>query len=98
MKATQLAAYWASTPLELTCRLPARRPVPNYYSCLQTFHLLGWAAESAAYEMSKQRLQQHTGVDMNLFMAKRVHPCKGPCISSPPPQRADIYEDIPSKS
>lgn len=37
MKATQLAAYWASTPLELTCRLPARRPVPNYYSCLQTF-------------------------------------------------------------
>lgn len=30
-------AYWASTPLEPTCRLPARRPVPNYYSCLQTF-------------------------------------------------------------
>lgn len=30
-------AYWVSTRLEPTCRLPARRPVPNYYSCLQTF-------------------------------------------------------------
>lgn len=26
-----------STPLEATCRLPDCRPVPNYYSCLQTF-------------------------------------------------------------
>lgn len=42
------------------------------------FHLLGRAAEPAAYEMSKQRLQQHTGVDMNLFMVKRAHPRKGP--------------------
>lgn len=27
----------AGAPLEPTCRLPACRPVPNYYSCLQTF-------------------------------------------------------------
>lgn len=43
-------------------------------------HLLGRAAEPAAYEMSKQRLQQRTGVDMNLFMAKRAHSYKG-CAS-----------------
>ena len=35
-----MEAYWASPPLEPTCRLPARRPVPNYYSCLQT--LISW--------------------------------------------------------
>lgn len=32
-----MAAHRTSTPLEPTCRLPAHRPVPNYYSCLQTF-------------------------------------------------------------
>lgn len=61
-------------------------------------HLLGWAAEPAAYIMSKQWLQQHTGVGMNLFMAKKAHSRKDPCVSSLPPLRADIYEDIPSKS
>lgn len=30
-------AYWAGARLEPACRLPARRPGPNYYSCLQTF-------------------------------------------------------------
>lgn len=59
--------------------------------------LSGRAAEPAAYEMSKQRLQQHTGVDMNLFMVENSPPMQRP--SPPPPlQRADIYEDIPSKS
>lgn len=42
------------------------------------FHLSGRAAEPAACEMSKQRLQRRTGVDMNLFMVKRTHPQKGP--------------------
>lgn len=75
-----------STPLEPTCRLPARRPVPNYYSCLQTFISRDGPQNPAAYEMSKQRLQQqqHTAVDMNLFMLKRTHPRNGSHVSPPP--------------
>lgn len=42
------------------------------------FRLLGRAVEPAAYEMSKQRLQQHTGVDMNLFMVKNSPPMQWP--------------------
>ncbi|CAB1414866.1 unnamed protein product [Pleuronectes platessa] len=43
--------------------------------------------------MSKQRLQRHAGLDMNIFMVKR-----GPSARAPPPrppQRPGIYEDIP---
>lgn len=42
------------------------------------FRLLGQAAKPAAYEMSKQRLRQHTGVDMNLFMVKNSPPMQWP--------------------
>lgn len=60
-----------SGSLEATCRLPAHRPVPNYYSCLQT-----------SISRDKRQKQLHarwanwgcSGMDMNLFMAKENEP------------------------
>lgn len=59
------------------------------------FHLLGRAAEPAAYEMSKQRLQQRTGVDMNLFMVKRTHPHKGPASPLCLPREQTFMKTFP---
>lgn len=59
---------------------------------------MGRATEGAAYQMSKQRLHQHAGVDMNLFMVKKSPSMPGPCVSPLRPQGADIYEDIASKA
>lgn len=59
------------------------------------FHLLGRAAEPAACEMSKQRLQQRTGVDMNLFMVKRNHPHKGPASPLCLPREQTFMKTFP---
>lgn len=53
---------------------------------------MGQATEPAAYEMSKQRLRPRSGVDMNLFMAKRTHPHKrAHCLPSASPGSRHLW-------
>lgn len=79
--------------MQITCR----RPVPNYYSCLQTY--ISWDRPQNQLHTrwannDCSRVQEWTWIYS--WRKEPIH-TRGPTVSPLPPRGADIYEDIPSK-